>query len=42
MSTFGKALIAGVLILAPSIGPVVVAGAQPPIRIGGSLVLTGT
>ena len=41
MSAFGKAFIAGVIIFAPSIGPVAVAEAQPPIRIGASLALTG-
>ena len=34
MSTFGKALIAGVMIFAPSIGLVAVPQAQPPVRIG--------
>jgi len=42
MSTFGKAFIAGVMIVAPSIGPVAVAEAQPPIRIGASASRTGT
>ena len=41
MSTFGKALIAGVMIVAPSIGLVAVAEVQPPIRIGASLSQTG-
>ena len=41
MSTFGKAFIAGVIIVAPSIGLVAVAEAQPPIRIGASLSQTG-
>jgi branched-chain amino acid transport system substrate-binding protein len=41
LSTFGKALIAGVMIFAPSIGPVAVAEAQPPIRIGASASKTG-
>ena len=41
MSTFGKAFIAGVMIVAPSIGPVAVAEAQPPIQIGASLAQTG-
>ncbi len=42
MSTFGKALIAGVVILAPSIGLVAVAKAQPLIRIGASYSQTGS
>ena len=42
MSVFGKALIAGVMIVAPSIGLVAVAQAQPPIRIGTSVAQTGT
>src|SRR6266851_3672968 len=42
MSTFGKAFIAGVVIVAPSIGLVAVAEAQPPIRIGASLSQTGS
>jgi branched-chain amino acid transport system substrate-binding protein len=42
MSTFGKAFIAGVMIVAPSIGLVAVAEAQPPIRIGASLSQTGS
>ncbi len=42
MSTFGKAFIAGVMILAPSIGLVAVAKAQPPIRIGASMSQTGS
>jgi branched-chain amino acid transport system substrate-binding protein len=41
VSRFGKALIAGVMIFAPSIGLVTVAEAQPPIRIGASLAQTG-
>jgi len=41
MSTLGKAFIAGVMIVAPSIGLVAVAEAQPPIRIGASLSQTG-
>jgi branched-chain amino acid transport system substrate-binding protein len=41
VSRFGKALIAGVIIFAPSIGLVTVAEAQPPIRIGASLAQTG-
>ncbi len=41
MSMLGKAFIAGVLIVAPSIGLVAVAEAQPPIRIGASLAQTG-
>jgi branched-chain amino acid transport system substrate-binding protein len=41
MSAFGKALIAGVTIFAPSIGLVAVAEAQPPIRIGATLAQTG-
>ena len=41
MSRFGKALIAGVMIFAPSIGLVAVAEAQPPIRIGASASKTG-
>ena len=41
MSTFGKALIAGVMIFEPSIGLVPVADAQKPIRIGASLSQTG-
>ena len=42
MSPFGKAFIAGVMILALSIGLVAVAEAQPPIRIGASLSQTGS
>jgi len=42
MSTFGKAFIAGVIIVAPSIGLVAVAEAQPPVRIGASASKTGT
>jgi hypothetical protein len=42
MSTFGKALIAGVMIFAPSIGLVAVAEAQLPIRIGTSRCLKHT
>jgi hypothetical protein len=42
MSTLGRAFIAGVMIVAPSIGPVAVAEAQPPIRIGASLSHTGS
>ena len=42
MSTFGKAFIAGVMIVASSIGRVAVAEAQPPIRIGASLSQTGS
>jgi branched-chain amino acid transport system substrate-binding protein len=42
MSTLGKALIAGVMVFAWSIGLVAVADAQPPIRIGASLSQTGT
>src|SRR3990172_423701 len=42
MSTFGKAFIAGVFIVAPSIGLVAAAEAQPPIRIGASASKTGT
>ena len=34
MSTLGKAFIAGVMLVAPAIGLVAVAEAQPPIRIG--------
>ena len=41
MSKFGKAFIAAVMIVAPSIGLVAVAEAQPPIRIGASLAQTG-
>ena len=41
MSPFGKAFIAGVMILAPAIGLVAVAEAQRPIRIGASLSQTG-
>ena len=41
MSTFGKAFIAGVMIVAPSIALVGVAEAQKPIRIGASLSQTG-
>jgi branched-chain amino acid transport system substrate-binding protein len=41
MSTIGKVLIAGVMILAASIGPVAVVEAQPPIRIGASASRTG-
>ena len=41
MRTFGKALIAGVMIFAPSIALVAVVEAQPPIRIGASLSQTG-
>ena len=41
MSTFGKACIAGLLIVVPAIGPVAVAEAQPPIRIGASASKTG-
>ena len=41
MSKFGKAFIAGVMIVAPSIGLGAVAEAQPPIRIGASLAQTG-
>ena len=41
MSTFGKAFIAGVMLVAPSIALVAVAEAQPPIRIGASLSQTG-
>ena len=36
MSTLGKALIAGIMIFAPSIALVAVAEAQPSIRIGAS------
>jgi branched-chain amino acid transport system substrate-binding protein len=39
--TFGKAFIAGAMICASSIGPVAVAEAQPPIRIGAALAQTG-
>jgi len=42
MSTFGKAFIVGVMILAPSIGLVAVAKAQPPIRIGASMSQSGS
>ena len=42
MSTFGKALVAGVMILASAIGLVAVAEAQRPIRIGASASKTGT
>ena len=42
MSTFGKAFIAGVVLVAPSIALVAVAEAQPPIRIGASLSKAGT
>ena len=42
MSTVGKAFIAGVIIVAPAIGLVAVAEAQPPIRIGASLSQTGS
>jgi branched-chain amino acid transport system substrate-binding protein len=42
MSKFGTAFIAGILLLAVSIGLVAVADAQPPIRIGASPSLTGT
>ena len=42
MSTFGKAFIAGVMIVAASIALGAVAEAQPPIRIGASLSKTGT
>ena len=41
MSPFGKAFIAGVIIVAPSIVLVAVAQAQSPIRIGASLSQTG-
>ena len=41
MSTFVKAFIAGVMIVAPSIALVAVAEAQPPIRIGATLAQTG-
>ena len=41
MSTFTKALIAAVMIVALSIVLVAVAEAQPPIRIGASLSQTG-
>jgi len=41
MNTLGKAFIAGVVILALSIGLVAVAEAQPPIRIGATLAQTG-
>ena len=41
MSKFGKAFIAGVMIIAPSIALVAVAEAQKPIRIGASLSQTG-
>jgi len=41
MSTFGKAFIARVMIVAPSIGLVAVTEAQPPIRIGASASKTG-
>ena len=41
MSMFGKAVIAGVMIVAPSIGLVAVAEAQAPIRIGASASRTG-
>jgi len=42
MSMFGKAFIAGIMIVAPSIGLVAAAEAQPPIRIGASASKTGT
>ena len=42
MSTLGKALIAGVMLVAPSIGLVSVAEALPPIRIGVSFTQTGS
>jgi len=42
VSTFGKAFLAGVMILAPVIGLVAVAGAQPPIRIGTCLSQIGS
>jgi len=42
VSRFGKAFLAGVMVLALSIGLVAVAEAQPPIRIGASASKTGT
>ncbi len=41
MSAFGRAFIAGFMIVAPSIGLVAAAEAQPPIRIGASASKTG-
>jgi len=41
MSALGKAFLAGVMIVAPSIGLAAVAEAQPPIRIGTSASKTG-
>ncbi|MGH7334939.1 MAG: amino acid ABC transporter substrate-binding protein [Candidatus Rokuibacteriota bacterium] len=41
MSVFGKVFIAGAMILAPAIGLVAAAEAQPPIRIGASFAQTG-
>ena len=42
MSTFAKAVIAGVMLVGPSIALVAVAEAQPPIRIGASASKAGT
>ena len=42
MSTFRKALAAGVMLVAPSIALVAVSEAQPPIRIEASASKTGT
>jgi ABC-type branched-subunit amino acid transport system substrate-binding protein len=42
VSAFGKTFIAGVMLVAPSIGLIAGAEAQPPIRIGVSSSLTGT
>ena len=41
MNPFGKAFIAGVMLVAPTIALVEVAQAQPPIRIGASVSQTG-
>jgi branched-chain amino acid transport system substrate-binding protein len=42
VSLFGKTVIVGVILVAPSIGLVAVAGGQQPIRIGASASKTGT
>jgi branched-chain amino acid transport system substrate-binding protein len=42
MSTFAKALIAGVMLIAPAIGVVPAAEPQPPIRIGATYAQTGS
>jgi hypothetical protein len=42
MSTFGKTVVAGVMIFAVSIGLVAVAAGQPPIRFGASLSHIGS